>query len=162
MDLKEIERILELMREHELVEVELSDPDKGMHVKLRKARPEFSGHPILAPAMAVPAPMVASVPSISAVAPAATPAREEKDPRLAEVPSPMVGTFYRAASPDANPYVEVGQRIAEDSVICIIEAMKVMNEIKAEISGEVVEILLQNGEAVEFGQPLFLIRKDQP
>jgi acetyl-CoA carboxylase biotin carboxyl carrier protein len=153
MDLKEIERILELMRQHDLVEVELSDPEKGLHLKLKKAGPVMDSHPVAAPLMAVPAPAAPA-----AGAPAASPV--EKDPRLVEVPSPMVGTFYRAASPDSDPFAEVGRRITEETVICIIEAMKVMNEIKAEIAGEVVEILVQNGEAVEFGQPLFLIRKD--
>ena len=69
----------------------------------------------------------------------------------------MVGTFYRAASPDADPFVEVGQSVGDDTVICIIEAMKVMNEVKAETNGKIVEVLVENGEPVEFGQPLFLI-----
>jgi acetyl-CoA carboxylase biotin carboxyl carrier protein len=71
----------------------------------------------------------------------------------------MVGTFYRSASPDAEPFVKVGSRVNPDTVICIIEAMKVMNEIKAELSGEVLEVLAENGEPVEFGQPLFLVKK---
>ncbi len=71
----------------------------------------------------------------------------------------MVGTFYRAPSPDAAPFSEVGTKFTADSVLCIVEAMKVMNEIKAEISGEIVEILVENGEPIEFGQPLFLIKK---
>ncbi|MCU0726111.1 MAG: acetyl-CoA carboxylase biotin carboxyl carrier protein [Planctomycetes bacterium] len=158
MDLKEIERILELMRQHDLVEVELSDPEKGLHLKMKKAGPVVNSHPVAAPLMAVPTAMAAAPVAMGGVPVPAE--KAEKDPRLAEVPSPMVGTFYRASSPDSNPFVEVGQRIAEETVICIIEAMKVMNEIKAEVGGEVVEILVQNGEAVEFGQPLFLIRKD--
>ncbi len=70
----------------------------------------------------------------------------------------MVGTFYRSPSPDSPPYIEPGQEISEDTVVCIVEAMKVMNEIKAEVEGEILEILVQNGEPVEFGQPLFLVR----
>ena len=87
---------------------------------------------------------------------------EEADDRanLTEVPSPMVGTFYRAASPENDSFVEVGAVIDDETVVCIIEAMKVMNEIKAEVTGEVVEILVQNGEAVEFSQPLFLVRTE--
>jgi acetyl-CoA carboxylase biotin carboxyl carrier protein len=73
-------------------------------------------------------------------------------------PSPLVGTFYRASSPDADPFVEVGAKVGPDSVLCIIEAMKVMNEIKAETRAEVVEILVENGEPVEYGQPLFLLK----
>jgi acetyl-CoA carboxylase biotin carboxyl carrier protein len=75
-----------------------------------------------------------------------------------EITSPMVGTFYRSSAPDADPFVDVGVRIEEEDVICIIEAMKVMNEIKAEFGGEIVEILVENGEPVEFGQPLFLVQ----
>jgi acetyl-CoA carboxylase biotin carboxyl carrier protein len=71
----------------------------------------------------------------------------------------MVGTFYRAPSPDSDPFAEVGTRVSEDSVVCIIEAMKVMNEIRAELRGEVVEVLVENGDPVEFGQPLFLVKK---
>jgi acetyl-CoA carboxylase biotin carboxyl carrier protein len=81
-----------------------------------------------------------------------------KDANIHEFKSPMVGTFYRAPSPESPPYVTEGDRVSKEAVLCIIEAMKVMNEIKAEISGEIVEILVENGEAVEFGQPLFLIR----
>ena len=75
------------------------------------------------------------------------------------VASPMVGTFYRSASPEAEAFVDVGARVGEDSVVCIIEAMKVMNEIRAEVRGTVVEVLVENGEPVEFGQPLFLVKK---
>jgi acetyl-CoA carboxylase biotin carboxyl carrier protein len=77
---------------------------------------------------------------------------------LREIMSPMVGTFYRASSPDSAPYVEVGQEINEESLVCIIEAMKVMNEIKAEIKGVVVEILVENGTPVQFGQPLLRVK----
>jgi acetyl-CoA carboxylase biotin carboxyl carrier protein len=83
---------------------------------------------------------------------------EKRDPNLTELTSPMVGTFYRAPSPESPPYVTEGDRVSKDAVLCIVEAMKVMNEIKAEHSGEIVEILVENGEAVEFGQPLILIR----
>src|SRR5207247_9643674 len=89
-------------------------------------------------------------------APAAAPAKPVA--RGIEIPSPMVGTFYRSPSPDAAPYVEVGDRIGKDTPVCSVEAMKAMNEIKAEVEGEILEILVQNGEPVEFGQPLFLVR----
>jgi acetyl-CoA carboxylase biotin carboxyl carrier protein len=85
----------------------------------------------------------------------AKPAREGKT-----INSPMVGTFYRAASPEAEPFARSGTRIAPEQTLCIIEAMKVMNEIKAEISGEILEVLVENGEPVEFGQPLFLVKTD--
>jgi acetyl-CoA carboxylase biotin carboxyl carrier protein len=106
--------------------------------------------------VAQPAPVAQATPAAAAAAPAAS--SSAKETNGVEIPSPMVGTFYRSPSPDASPYVEVGDRIGKDSPICIVEAMKVMNEIKAEVEGEILEILVQNGEPVEFGQPLFLIR----
>ncbi len=163
MDLKEIEKLLELMREHELVEVEFENPEAGTRLRLKKAGPPAVNHPVLAPTLALPARMDGSlVVSPPPVAAAPAPEDTEADERanLTEVPSPMVGTFYRAASPDSDTFVEVGSVITDETVVCIIEAMKVMNEIKAEVPGEVVEILVQNGEAVEFGQPLFLIRTE--
>ena len=161
MDLKEIEKLLELMREHELVEVEFENPEAGTRLKLKKAGPPAVSHPVLTPALAIPAQMDGGM-VVSPPPAAAVPAETEADERanLTEVPSPMVGTFYRAASPDRDNFVEVGSVITGETVVCIIEAMKVMNEIKAEVPGEVVEILVQNGEAVEFGQPLFLIRTE--
>ena len=165
MDLEKIEKLLELMREHEIVEVEYEDPEAGTRLKLKKAQPPPPSHPILTPTLALPAQMegaLAIAPqAFSAPAPAAgEPAEDDERANLTEVPSPMVGTFYRAASPDNDAFVEVGAVITDESVVCIIEAMKVMNEIKAEVAGEVVEILVQNGEAVEFGQPLFLVRTE--
>jgi acetyl-CoA carboxylase biotin carboxyl carrier protein len=82
----------------------------------------------------------------------------EQPANLHEIASPMVGTFYRAPSPDSAPYVELGQKVTPDTVVCIIEAMKVMNEIKAETTGTIVEILVENGKSVEFGQPLFRVK----
>ncbi|QQK80867.1 acetyl-CoA carboxylase biotin carboxyl carrier protein [Salicibibacter cibi] len=81
------------------------------------------------------------------------------DPNLEQITSPMVGTFYRAPSPDTDPYVQPGDRINESNVVCIVEAMKLMNEIEAEIEGEIKEILVENGELVDYGQPLFLVKK---
>jgi acetyl-CoA carboxylase biotin carboxyl carrier protein len=168
MDLNDVERLMQLMKEHDLVEIELEDPEQGSRIRLKKATPEMNHHPVLTPTLAVPAGAPAELASVAthgaapATAPADAPPPAEEDDRsnLIEVPSPMVGSFYRAPSPDADNFVEVGDRIDADSVVCIIEAMKVMNEIKAEVSGELVEILVENGEAVEFGQPLFLLRTD--
>src|SRR5690606_4449706 len=78
---------------------------------------------------------------------------------LHPITSPLVGTFYRSPSPDSDPYVEPGSRVGPDSLVCIIEAMKVMNEIRAEVTGEIVELLVENGEPVEYGQPLFMVKK---
>jgi acetyl-CoA carboxylase biotin carboxyl carrier protein len=147
------------MQQAELTELELDDSTKGVRVHLRRGpdgSEDAAMRPVVhflpgagGPAAAAPLP----VPGAPAAAPAETPVDGEK------VTSPMVGTFYRAPSPDADVFVEVGARVEEDTVLCIIEAMKVMNEIKAEMRGTVVEILVENGDPVEFGQPLFVIKK---
>jgi acetyl-CoA carboxylase biotin carboxyl carrier protein len=146
LDLAELKRLVALMRANDLVEVELEE--QGRRVRVVRGGPAAA--PVVVAQPAAPAPVHAAAP-----APAGRPARES---RGIEIPSPMVGTFYRSPSPDASPYVEVGDRIGKDSPVCIVEAMKVMNEIKAEVEGEILEILVQNGEPVEFGQPLFLVR----
>ena len=147
LDLAELRRLVNLMESKDLAEVEIEQLGKRVRV-VRSAPPMAAAGVAAAPApAAVPAP-----------AAAVEPEPEAPEKRGVEIPSPMVGTFYRAPSPDAAPYVEVGDRINAESVVCIIEAMKVMNEIKAELDGEILEILVQNGEPVEFGQPLFLIR----
>ena len=145
IDLAELRRLVSLMETRDLVEVEIELPDKRVHVVRGGVA---AAVPAAGPA---PAPVAAAPPS------AGEASGDVEEPRGNEIPSPMVGTFYRAPSPDAAPYVEVGDRIQPDTVVCIVEAMKVMNEIKAEVSGEVLEILVQNGEPVEFGQPLFLV-----
>jgi len=148
-DLADLRRVVTLMKQHDLAEVEW-EPGKKIRVVRGGA---FAPIPVAAaqPTLVPPAPAG----STSAAAPTAAAAKSSVG---TEIPSPMVGTFYRSPSPDASPYVEVGDRIGKDSPICIVEAMKVMNEIKAEIEGEILEILVQNGEPVEFGQPLFLVR----
>jgi acetyl-CoA carboxylase biotin carboxyl carrier protein len=148
MDIKNVRSLLDelaaFMKENNLAELEL-DVD-GAEVKLRKTA---------TPPAAAPVP--AAVPAVSdpAAAPSAQP--HEPPPGTAAVSSPMVGTFYRASKPDSDPFCEVGDEVDEDSVLCIIEAMKVMNEIKAEQKGRIAEILVENGEPVEYGQPLFRI-----
>ena len=144
LDLAELKRLVALMRANDLYEVEMEEVGRRVRV-VRGGAPAVSFAAPPAPVAAVQA---------AAAAPAAAP----KESRGIEIPSPMVGTFYRSPSPDASPYVEVGDRIGKDTPVCIVEAMKVMNEIKAEVEGEILEILVQNGEPVEFGQPLFLVR----
>ncbi|HEX7901398.1 MAG TPA: acetyl-CoA carboxylase biotin carboxyl carrier protein [Planctomycetota bacterium] len=151
MNLDEIKRILQLMEENKLVEFEYED--EGRRVKLRRAEDRVPA--------AVPIAVQAAMPVAAAPAPAAA-APEGPPPRAANVmefKSPLVGTFYRSPKPDADSFVNPNDEIGPEKVICIIEAMKVMNEIKAEMSGIVKEILVKNGQAVEFGEPLFLIEK---
>ncbi|MBD0267641.1 MAG: acetyl-CoA carboxylase biotin carboxyl carrier protein [Cyanobacteria bacterium Co-bin8] len=114
-----------------------------------------------APAAAMPpaASMTNSPSTNASAAPEASPPPAKADPNLVEITSPMVGTFYRSPGPDEPPFVSVGERIRSGQTVCIIEAMKLMNELEAEVAGEVVEILVENSEPVEFGQPLMLVRQ---
>ena len=153
LDLAELRRLVTLMEARNLSKVEIEMEDKRILVE-RGAVAAASPAPEAAPAAAPPLP--------AAAAPAAAPEASSVPEGAVEIPSPMVGTFYRAPSPDAAPYVEVGDLISTETVVCIVEAMKVMNEIKAEASGQILEILVQNGEPVEYGQPLFLVNKPGP
>ena len=156
MDLDEIKKILELMREHELSEFEL----EGENTKLR-LRKHGPAHWTAAPAAAA-IPYVA--PPVVLGAAAATPppthvlTAESEDVDLAIVKSPIVGTFYRAAEPGAKPFAEVGQAVRKGQVLCIIEAMKLMNEINAECDGELVKAYVENGQAVQYGERLFAVK----
>lgn len=155
MNIKEIKEMLQLMQEHGLTEVEIEKD--GLKIKLKKG---ISGKVV-----AEEARVLQAMPSSSAGAdtfnmPSPTPAAPspvESDMEL--VKSPMVGTFYAAPAPDQPAYVQNGQKVKAGDVLCIIEAMKLMNEIKSDINGAVVEILVQNGQPVEFDQPLFKIKK---
>jgi acetyl-CoA carboxylase biotin carboxyl carrier protein len=152
MNLKEIKEMVTLMNENGLVELEVEK--EGMRIRLRKTQDEqqhYSG------------PVVIEKTSTGGYAQQMAPAQPVQTPPAAqakntvEIKAPMVGTFYRAPSPDSPPYVEIGQVIEPGQVICILEAMKLMNEIKAEIKGKVIDVLVDNAEPVEFGQPMFLI-----
>jgi acetyl-CoA carboxylase biotin carboxyl carrier protein len=161
MDIKEIKGIIDLMRKNGLSEFEYEKD--GTKIRIRRGpdgEPQvIASSPGLIPAPAV-LPVSAAVPV--AVAPAASiPAAPAAAPAASTLPSinsPMVGTFYSSPAPDAPPYVEVGAMVNAETVVCIIEAMKVMNEIKAEMSGTIVEILAESGKPVEFGKPLFRIK----
>ena len=155
MDIDRIKTVIDLMREHELNEFAIEEPDFKLTLKRGGAAPAvmMAAPSMMAPAAAPAAPVPAAAPAAPA-APAAS-----ADDSLTPIPSPLVGTFYRAGSPDADPFVSVGSRVNKDTVVCIIEAMKVMNEIKAETSGVIKKILVENATAVQFGQPMFLIEK---
>lgn len=154
MDLKLIRNLVRIMERGEVSELEIDDEKAGLRVHLKRGDSQDTpGHSVvMMPGAGSPAPAPAGVEA------------EDSGPSsnvqagLEEIQSPMVGTYYSASSPEAEAFTAVGMTVGEESVVCIIEAMKVMNEIKAEIRGEIVEVLVDNGDPVEFGQPLFLVR----
>jgi acetyl-CoA carboxylase biotin carboxyl carrier protein len=153
VELKDIKAIIDLMKKNSITEFELERQDS----KIRLKRGLNSGAPVAQsddpmPAIPMLVPSASAPPVIQAVAPPPSVSGE------LEIKSPMIGTFYRAPSPEAANYVEIGAEVNSDSVVCIIEAMKVMNEIKAEVKGIITQALVENGKPVEFGQPLFKVR----
>jgi acetyl-CoA carboxylase biotin carboxyl carrier protein len=156
LDLKEIKELIALMRRNDLSEFKLEQ--ENFKITLRRG----VDFPAYAPAAPQPQYQLAlPQPAAAASAPAAgAAAAESSAPRekLREITSPMVGTFYAAPSPDSPPFVTAGQEVTEDTVVCVIEAMKVMNEIKAEMDGTIVEVVAENGKPVQFGQVLFRVR----
>jgi oxaloacetate decarboxylase alpha subunit len=150
MNLKEIKEMMKLMNEYEMFEVEIER--EGVKLKLKKGM-DGAIVPMMHHAPAGPAAHTASAPVVESPS-AAAPSRSST---AAEINSPMVGTFYRSPSPEAPPFVEIGQMVDVGQVVCIVEAMKLMNEIKSEVKGKVVDVLVNNAEPVEFGQTLFLV-----
>lgn len=150
MDIKEIRALIDLMKKNGLAVFKMEK--EGFNITLKMAGAEAS--PVIHYAPAPGAPAAPAVPA-SAPAPATAAAAPSN---LKDIASPMVGTFYSSPSPDSPAYVEVGQTVTPDTVVCIIEAMKVMNEIKAEVAGVVAEVVAENGKPVQFGEPLFRVK----
>jgi acetyl-CoA carboxylase biotin carboxyl carrier protein len=144
---REIRRLAELLRDYALTEVEVER--EGVRVRLRREPAPMAAAPALSGAPAPASPAVATTP--------ATAAAEASEAHLLTIEAPMVGTFYRAPSPDAQPFVRDGDRVKKGQVVCIIEAMKLMNEIESKVAGRVVKVLVENTQPVEYGQPLFLL-----
>lgn len=157
MEFEDIERILELVRQHDLAEFEVESD--GMKLRVRKASAVFPMPPAIshAPVTAHSMPQVSAAP-IPAAAALPAPATDEESVELAVVKSPIVGTFYRSPEPGAASFVEIGQRVKKDQVLCIIEAMKLMNEITSEYDGEIVSAYVENGKPVQYGERLFAIK----
>jgi len=149
IDIKTIRELLKLMVQNDLTELDLQDEKE--HVTFKRAGADQQPVQYFAP----PA---AAAPQAATATAAPDQAREPVDDGLIAIASPMVGTYYAASSPDANDFVSVGSKVSGESVVCIIEAMKVFNEIKAEIKGTIAEVLVENGQAVEFGQTLFKVK----
>jgi acetyl-CoA carboxylase biotin carboxyl carrier protein len=155
MDIRKVKKLIELLEESGIAEIEIKEGEEAVRISRMptgQIMPQYFSAP----------PMAAAPAAVAAPAPAAAPvevpsghARRKDDPNI--VPAPMVGTFYAAASPTSKPFVLVGDDVKEGQVLCIIEAMKMMNQIESDKSGRVTAVLVKNGEPVEFGQPLFIV-----
>jgi acetyl-CoA carboxylase biotin carboxyl carrier protein len=163
LNLNELREIATLFGEHGLTDLEFEN--ENIRVRLRKELAPQLVQPTAAQSIAAVAPqqsqtsVQANQSNVAALSEeTAKPAVEEADTNLKKIISPIVGTFYRAPSPDAAPFVEIGSRVSPETIVCIVEAMKLMNEIPAEISGEIVKIYVENGQPVEYGQPLFAVK----
>ena len=157
VNMEELRELIGLLRENGLAELELEN--EGFRVRLRRESAASEPHGYVAPPAHVPAPAAAPAPAPTPAHPgtqATTAAAQDQDLHI--ISSPIVGTFYRSPSPTADAFVKIGSNVEPESVVCIIEAMKLMNEIQAEATGEVVKIYVENGQPVEYGQPLFGIR----
>jgi acetyl-CoA carboxylase biotin carboxyl carrier protein len=149
VELKDIKAIIDLMKKNSITEFELEEKDSKIRLKRGLNGASVAVQPSEEVMSVIPA--AASLSVAAAAAPAANTGE-------IEIKSPMIGTFYRSPSPEAGPYVDVGLQVNPEGVVCIIEAMKVMNEIKAEVKGVITQVLVENGKPVEFGQPLFKLR----
>ena len=158
IDIRKLKELVRLMVENDLTELDLRDEQETVTVKRPGLHvpPQVMAPPMMAPVMhAAPA---SAAPAAAASAPAAAAAAAPAAEKLPSIDSPMVGTFYATPGPDKAPFVTVGSKIGPDTTVCLIEAMKIFNEIKAETSGTVEEVLVKSGQPVEFGQPLYRIR----
>ena len=154
MELKDIKAIIDLMKKNSITEFELEEKDSKLRLK-RGSSGIAPATPVDEPVQMMPVPAPAPMMSVAAPMPVAAQVINTGE---VDIKSPMIGTFYRSPSPEAAPYVEIGTEVGPETVVCIIEAMKVMNEIKAEVKGIVTQALVENGKPVEFGQPLFKVR----
>jgi acetyl-CoA carboxylase biotin carboxyl carrier protein len=153
-DVRRVRRLVELMKEHDLSEIDIREG--ATRIRLRRGAmepvvtPPASGYPAPPPASGYPAGPIAAAPA------AAEPAKVE-EAHVALITSPIVGTFYTAPNPESPPFVKVGDHVGRETTVCIVEAMKVFNQIQAEVSGKIQAVLVENGQPVEFGQPLFKV-----
>lgn len=156
MDIRKVKKLIELLEESGIAEIEIKEGEEAVRISRMPSGamvPQYISAPMAAPAAIAPvAPAAAAAPAAGTVAPLA---RRKDDENI--VPSPMVGTYYAAASPTAKPFVQIGDEVKEGQVLCIIEAMKMMNQIESDRAGRVTAIMAKNGDPVEFGQPLFVI-----
>lgn len=163
MDIKDLRTLIKMVTDTDITEFEMENAEEKILIKRGKGQeiihmtaPSTPQYVTAAPAAPAPAP---AAPAAPAPSPAAAPAASHAGDKYETITSPIVGTFYRSPAPDADPYVEVGSVVDKGQVFCIVEAMKLMNEIEAEFKCKVVEILKENAQPVEFGDPLFLVEK---
>ena len=153
MDLKYVKQLLEILEKSTVNEIEVEE--KGHKIRITKAAQHTVSLPPVQHQVMMPAPNVASIAAHGAAEHAAEASIDTK--KYHEIKSPIVGTFYRSPSPDAAPYVDIGSNVKQGSVLCIVEAMKLMNEIESDVSGTIVKVNVENGKPVEYGQVLFLV-----
>jgi acetyl-CoA carboxylase biotin carboxyl carrier protein len=153
MDIRKVKKLIELLEESDVAEIEIHEGEESVRISRNSSSAPAMALPAVMPQAPAPAPAVAEP---SAAAPAGTEASEPEIPGHA-LRSPMVGTFYRSPSPGSKPFVEVGQQVAAGDTLCIIEAMKILNQIESDKAGTVKQILVENGEPVEYNAPLFII-----
>ena len=158
LNMEELRELAELVNEHGFTDFEFENENIRVRLSKMTAPAVIQAAPAVAAPQYSVAPMATSPTSTQPAAESAAPTADE-DAGLHKITSPIVGTFYRSPGPDKEPYVKEGSKVTSESVVCIVEAMKLMNEIQAETSGEIVKVYVENGEPVEFGQPLFGVRK---
>lgn len=157
MDIKDLKQIIELMKRSELTELEIEEASLKLRLK-RDAGGAVAGPYLEQPMLRVSQPMI-DAHVMPPAAPLGLSSTAVDDKNFSVIKSPMVGTFYRSPSPESSPFVQIGSNVSDQTVVCIIEAMKVLNEIHAEMAGSIIEVLVENGQTVEFGQPLFKIKR---
>ena len=157
MNIKEIQDLIKFVAKSGVNEVEIEQKDFKIVIKADAEREQQQIYVQAAPQVAAPAPVVAPAAAPAAAAPAASAAAPANDSNLITVKSPMIGTFYRSSGPDKDPFKNVGDSIAVGDTVCIIEAMKLFNEIEAEVTGKIVKVLVDDSTPVEYDQPLFLV-----
>ncbi|MFB6465865.1 acetyl-CoA carboxylase biotin carboxyl carrier protein [Cytobacillus sp. Hz8] len=164
LKVQEIRELIKLVDQSNIDEFVYENDGSKIKMKKRSGETVAIAQPVKQVAVEeVVAPQVVKTeekPEVKVEAPVKEAAEEVEDSELHKITSPMVGTFYQSSSPDADPYVKQGSKVSKDSVVCIIEAMKLFNEIEAEVNGEIVEILVKDGQLVEYGQPLFIVRPE--
>jgi len=153
MDIRKVKKLIELLDESGIAEIEITEGEEAVRISRYPTGAAYAQAPLMAPAT----PQAPAAAAPSAVAQSAEPAAAAPDEEGYLVSAPMVGTFYSSSSPGAAPYVQVGDRVSEGDTLCIIEAMKMMNQIEADVAGVIKSIRVQNGEPVEYGQTLFVI-----